>query len=659
MAAVDEVSADFAELEEEIRAGAASGKSVETPLATSERIIARVTGGIYREPWAAFRELVANAYDADASYVVVETDQPDFRRMTVRDDGIGMSPKTLAYVITHIGGSSKRTAVGADLNTVKRDAPGYSPGGRPLIGKIGIGLFAVAQLTQHFQIITKAAGESERLTATVRLMTHDEERFQRGDGKYVGGDVTIMAEKVPDEELHAHGTSVVLYQIRSEVRRTLQGAELWRAASIETGGGGGVVKPVFHIGFSEAAQPPELPWDDKDPPVDKFSKLVEASGSSSGKADLKHFDEYLRLIWKLSLALPLDYIDNHPFDMDDSSGLLFLGVPDGPGQANEIGLAPGESLRKRLGLRAGRTEPRAPFSVTFDGIALRRPIRLPGKVMRPRSWIAAPVMIVAKKTNPFSDSNLQRAGGRLSFEGYLYWNSKIVPTAGVLIRIREASGTLFDPTFLNYQASEQTRLRRITAEIFVHEGFDSAVNIDRESFNYSHPHFLYVQRWLHTALRLLVNRLKMSAPENFAKNEYRLEALRYASNVWNQRLGEAAEPPLADPAASSVPEEVGGAEIEWPAEKIVSGKRRDRSTDRNAGAGEISALAVVLEAYGVLSNLPVEERAPLVRDILGIPLEGGWEDDRPAANAADCAPRNAASRKADSVAPSSARSSVR
>ena len=146
----------------------------------------------------------------------------------------------------------------------------------------------------------------------------------------------------------------------------------------------------------------------------------------------------------------------------------------------------------------------------------------------------------------------------------------------------------------------------------------------------------------------------MLASENLtlAGNEYRLEALRYASNVWNQRLGEAAEQPLADPAASSVPEEVGGAEIEWPAEKIVSGKRRDRSTGRNAGAGEISALAVVLEAYGVLSNLPVEERAPLVRDILGIPLEGGWEDDRPAA--ADCAPHNAASDKADSVAPSSA-----
>ena len=102
---------------------------------------------------------------------MIETGQPDFERMTVRDDGIGMSPKTLAYVLKNIGGSSKRTSAGAELKTVQSGAPDISPGGRPLIGKIGIGLFAVAQLTQHFQIITKAAGESHRLSATVRLRT--------------------------------------------------------------------------------------------------------------------------------------------------------------------------------------------------------------------------------------------------------------------------------------------------------------------------------------------------------------------------------------------------------------------------------------------------------------------------------------------------------
>lgn len=44
-----------------------SGEVVTTELSTSQRIIARLTDGIYREPWAAFRELIANAYDADAT----------------------------------------------------------------------------------------------------------------------------------------------------------------------------------------------------------------------------------------------------------------------------------------------------------------------------------------------------------------------------------------------------------------------------------------------------------------------------------------------------------------------------------------------------------------------------------------------------------------
>ena len=63
----------------------------------------------------------------------------------------------------------------------------------------------------------------------------------------------------------------------------------------------------------------------------------------------------------------------------------------------------------------------------------------------------------------------------------------------------------------------------------------------------------------------------------------------------------------------SLPEEVGGVEIEWPADRIVTAKGRD------IGTGRLSALAAVLEAYGVLSSLPVEDRARLIKDILGIP----------------------------------------
>ena len=54
---------------------------VETVLQTDEQVIARVTDGIYRQPASALRELISNAYDADASRVVIKTDAPRFDRI--------------------------------------------------------------------------------------------------------------------------------------------------------------------------------------------------------------------------------------------------------------------------------------------------------------------------------------------------------------------------------------------------------------------------------------------------------------------------------------------------------------------------------------------------------------------------------------------------
>lgn len=610
------------ELEAKIREGAARQEPVDTTLDTSKRIIARVTDGIYREPWAAFRELVVNAYDADASYVVIETGQPDFHRMTVRDDGIGMSPRTLAYIVQNIGGSSKRTSSGAELRTVRSGAHDLSPGGRQLIGKIGIGLFAVAQLTQHFQIITKAAGELYRLSATVKLRTHDEQQMQEDEADYVAGNVRIVSEKVPDSEQDSQGTSVVLYQLRPEVRRVLHSRALWEASSVETGKGEAVQKPPqFHIGHSlgKGEHKPSLPWQDADSPERKFTKFVEATASATGRstkaANLDHLDEYLRLMWKLSLSLPLEYIGCHPLDIGGLDGIRILEYRE-PGQAVQVDLDPQESLGNHLGFANGTENTGQPFNVVLDGIALSRPIRL-ARRLETDSRVGTPVMLVARQSNPFNKEDLERAGGRLSFTAYLYWNSRIVPkeTAGVLIRIGNASGTLFDSTFLNYRISEQTRLRQITAEVFVHEGLDSAINIDRESFNYSHPHFLFVQKWLHRALRLLTNRLKAFAAADLAasKEELRSKALAYASEIWHRRLGEDADPPFVDPTVRSLPKAVGTTDIEWSGLTLRTGK------GKAAGIARVSALAAVLEAYGVLSGLPIEDRARIVRDILGIP----------------------------------------
>ena len=43
------------------------------------------------------------------------------------------------------------------------------------------------------------------------------------------------------------------------------------------------------------------------------------------------------------------------------------------------------------------------------------------------------------------------------------------------------------------------------------KGLDAALNIDRESFNYSHPHYQFLMKWVHNALRQLANTHKALA----------------------------------------------------------------------------------------------------------------------------------------------------
>ena len=607
------------ELESRIRNSAQDGQPVKTQLKTSERIIARVTDGIYREPWAAFRELIANAYDADATEVIIETDAPRFAQITVRDNGIGMSPKTLAYVLQHIGGSSKRLPIGIDLNTTHQSEPDRSPAGRPLIGKTGIGLFAIAQLTQHFQIITKANGDAIRTSATVTLQTHQENVPEH---EYIAGTVTIRSETVLDSEIQSQGTTVVLYELRPQVRKVMRSSRRWEPPLLTEDTPDAARKPSHHIGYSpdtDETNPniePRYPWQGSDGPDERFRAILEAANQSSRSttksADLDHFDEYLKLLWKLSLSLPMDYVDGHPFDLTGSSGVIMFGIPAGMNQAKKVVLPDDEPIRKHLRLTAGKDLHSNVFSVTIDGIALRRPVRLPTQLVK-NSRIKAPVMMVSKVVDAFATDHLDRAGGNLSFEGYLYWNSKVVPkeTAGVLIRIREASGTLFDPTFLNYQVSEQTRLRQITAEVFVHEGLDSALNIDRESFNYSHPHLLYIQRWLHRALRLLVNRLKAMANEDLQREratqrgKVQADRVALAQGVWHRRYGADSDTPVQDTEFQKVVTEVGDVDIDW-----------SDFPDITEDPGTITALSIVLEAYGALSALPVADRASLINDVI-------------------------------------------
>lgn len=626
------------ELANNILRSMSTGDAATGRLETNDRIIARVTDGIYREPWSAFRELVSNAYDADATRVSIDCDYPFFNEIRISDDGNGMDSQTVADLLTNIGGSSKRTSRGKSLGTVREEDPTESPSGRKLIGKIGIGLFAVAQLTNHFQIITKRKGSSERVSATVKINTYRENAYiDEEDESYASGTYKVVAEKTSD--LEAHGTTIVLMNIQRAVKEKLQSREIWEAldeqeASPDVGLFDVVPKPNFHIGRvasdNQLLKPANLPWSSSDSPREKFenffSETLKLGRNSNDRSDLTHLDNYLKMVWRLSLGSPIEYLDTHPFDFTGSSRIDFFALSNKPkGSAKEVWIEEDQTIRDALGLQAGKSDPLANFSVFIDGVQLFRPVRLSDELQGSKA-MPSPLLFAGKVETNFGNASEDRSGGKLSFEAYLYWNSRIIPkeSIGALLRVNGASGTLFDPDFLGYQIAEQTRKKQVTCEIFVLEGLDGALNIDRESYNTSHPHYLYIQKWLHNAFRQFATQHKKIGRDVRDREReaiYLQETSKLTDitgKVWERMRGhDQALPTVVTQLVDgrlSLPTEVGGNQIAWERSRVL--QRGVRRSDR------IEAITIVLDAYGLLELIDDERRADLIFDIVSI-----FEDD--------------------------------
>src|SRR5947208_6506782 len=109
-----------------------------------ERALAHLSRGLYRSPASALRELVSNAWDANATQVVIDTNHPNFFQLTIEDNGEGFSRDDFE---TLMGGG-----IG---NSTKRTQPAKLKWERPTIGRLGIGMLGIAQICGSFVVISK------------------------------------------------------------------------------------------------------------------------------------------------------------------------------------------------------------------------------------------------------------------------------------------------------------------------------------------------------------------------------------------------------------------------------------------------------------------------------------------------------------------------
>lgn len=397
-------------------------KDKEYRIEVSAKIIADISAGIYRTPANALKELVSNAFDADATKVILTTDYPRYTVFTCSDNGNGMSPEDFKRIMTSIGGSDKRA-----------DKKDITEKGRPVIGKIGIGLLAVAQICRKFTVISSVKGSTHRFEAIVDLKP-----FFKIDvfgkklieiGKYT------MYEEIP-EERDAQYTRIILEEIDDGFRKRLLESE------------------------NEQIEIEGFEWTRGDP--ETFEEFVEWVKDKK----IRELSEYNRMIWELALISPVRYLD------------------DGPIKGYDVI----HEIKKRL--------KEYDFTVIVDGIELRKPLLFPtDKDIKNEHDDFYVYNDIA-----FDD---EVSGKRLRFSGYIYHQRKSIwppELRGILPRIRNVAIGSYDKTLFNYPKSEGPIIEEFSGEIYIDDGLEDALNIDRNSFRESDIAYIKLQEYLFTRL---------------------------------------------------------------------------------------------------------------------------------------------------------------
>ena len=176
----------------------------------ASRIVDHLSSGIYKSPAACLKELINNAYDADALHVHVSV-KPDADRIIVQDDGTGFSRDEFVAHFSRIAESSKREE--SDTTT----------SGRPKIGRIGIGFIAANELCEKLEIFSTQINSDELLHVTInfRIMRTDTAKRRREGGDFAKAD--YVGEMLPANP-NDHHTTLILKEIRGEARDLLAGA---------------------------------------------------------------------------------------------------------------------------------------------------------------------------------------------------------------------------------------------------------------------------------------------------------------------------------------------------------------------------------------------------------------------------------------------------
>jgi len=199
-------------------------------------------------------------------------------------------------------------------------------------------------------------------------------------------------------------------------------------------------------------------------PWDELCKRLRMKTSQLTYQSLPRYHQFL---WELSSMIPVQYLEEGP-----------------------VLLEPDLLRRKKEELD------RFSFSVLVDNRPLRKPALLPsGAVAREDKLERGyDYYLETFSRNETVDENT------LKYEGYIFWQRKQVePSAarGIQIYIRNVGIGLYDQTLMGFSVVNPTsRAGQMSGEIYVEEGLERALSVDRNSFRETDAHYIALQEHL-------------------------------------------------------------------------------------------------------------------------------------------------------------------
>jgi hypothetical protein len=298
------------------------------------------------------------------------------------------------------------------------------------------------------------------------------------------------------------------------------------------------------------------------------------------------------MLWELAVLSPLNYLPNGPFE---------------------------ESQRKIEGASEFSPPKVKSFQLFVDGMELFRPQLFPNTKAFNYSSPDPKVYLL--------DYDKVVAGRRLRFSGYIYSQQpRIHPEEfkGVHIRTRNVGIGRYDKSWLGYPFDEGIKFGQVTGEIYVEDGLEPALNIDRDSFRETDVHFQAMRAHVWELLRTIIFPEFKSRSKKFRDENQKTLALTLQTR-FEEKLSKLSAPLTGKIQFKSVAEPVLSTWIGTDGTDLILNRA---NWEEFAAANEISGdaaerffrLLKVLVSSEVLSELNAEDANALL-DALAIAVK--------------------------------------